>query len=248
MDAAQQLVSNWLESVASLLPVGYAFAAGMVAAANPCGFAMLPAYIAYHLGLADESRSAVSRTTRGVGMSLVATLGFVVLFGAAGVVISAGGRALIDIMPHLAIAVGAGLVVLGGCLLITRRYGGIMALSRIQGPSSITGVRGFFLFGLAYGVASLSCTLPIFLVVVVSVFDQGDFFTSILRFVNYGLGMGFTLMVITLGVVYFKTAVSRSVHAVLPYVQPVGALALVFAGSYVVYYWTLGKGSDLLFS
>ena len=248
MDTAQQLVSNWLESVASLLPVGYAFAAGMVAAANPCGFAMLPAYIAYHLGLADESRSVVSRTTRGVGMSLVATLGFVVLFGAAGVVISAGGRALIDIMPHLAIAVGAGLVILGGFLLITRRSGGIMALSRIQGPSTIAGVRGFFLFGLAYGAASLSCTLPIFLVVVVSVFDQGDFFTSILRFVNYGLGMGFTLMVITLGVVYFRAAVSRGVHAVLPYVQPVGALALVFAGSYVVYYWTLGKGSVLLFS
>ena len=166
----------------------------------------------------------------------------------AGVVISAGGRALIDIMPHLGVAVGVGLAILGGFLLVTRRYSGIMALSRIQGPSSIAGARGFFLFGLAYGTASLSCTLPIFLVVVVSVFDQGSFSASILRFVNYGLGMGFTLMVITMGVVFFRTAVSHGVRSVLPYVQPVGALALAFAGSYVVYYWTLGKGSVLLFS
>ena len=219
----------------------------MVAAANPCGFAMLPAYIAYHLGLADESRGIVSRTTHGIGMSLVATLGFVALFGASGVVISAGGRAIIEIMPHLGIAVGVGLVILGGFLLVTRRYNGIMALSRIQWPSSVTGARGFFLFGLAYGMASLSCTLPIFLVVVVSVFDQGSLSTSILRFINYGLGMGFTLMIVTVGVLFFRTAVSHGVHAVLPYVQPFGALALVFAGSYVVHYWTLGKGSVVLF-
>ena len=248
MEAIQQIASNWLESAGSWLNVGYAFGAGMVAAANPCGFAMLPAYIAYHLGLADESRSTLARAGHGVSMSLIATLGFVLLFGAAGLIIYAGGRTLIDIFPQLGIAVGASLVLLGAFLLVTRRSGGIAALSRIQGPSSISGVRGFFLFGLAYGVASLSCTLPVFLVVVVSVFDQGDFATSLLRFLNFALGMGTTLVALTLGVVFFKTAVSRGVRVILPYVQPVEALLLVLAGSYVVYYWTLGTGSEVLFS
>jgi cytochrome c biogenesis protein CcdA len=41
-------------SVAGLLPVGFAFAAGMVASANPCGFFMLPAYISYHLGTEED--------------------------------------------------------------------------------------------------------------------------------------------------------------------------------------------------
>ena len=248
MDAIQQAVSSWLEGISSSLPVGYAFAAGMVSTANPCGFAMLPAFIAYHLGLADESRSSLSRATHGIGMSLVATMGFVVLFGSTGLVISAGGRVLIDIFPHLGITVGVALVALGLFLLLTRRSFGFMALSRIQGPASVSGVRGFFLFGLAYGLASLSCTLPVFLVVVVSVFDQGDLLTSFSRFINYALGMGATLMAITLGVVFFKTVVSRGVRTILPYVQPVGAVLMVFAGSYVVYYWTLGKGSVLLFS
>ena len=73
------------------LPIFYAFSAGMVATINPCGFAMLPAYIAYHLGLADESKSALARSTYGTAMGLVATLGFVTLFGSVGLIISAGG-------------------------------------------------------------------------------------------------------------------------------------------------------------
>ena len=31
-----------------------AFSAGMVATLNPCGFAMLPAYLSYFMGLQDE--------------------------------------------------------------------------------------------------------------------------------------------------------------------------------------------------
>ena len=36
--------------VASLLPFGYAFAAGMVATVNPCGVLLLPSLVAYYLG------------------------------------------------------------------------------------------------------------------------------------------------------------------------------------------------------
>jgi cytochrome c biogenesis protein CcdA len=33
-----------MANLTELLPVGYAFAAGMVASVNPCGFFMLPSY------------------------------------------------------------------------------------------------------------------------------------------------------------------------------------------------------------
>ena len=39
-----------LQEVGSRLPFGYAFAAGMVAAVNPCGFSLLPAYLSLYLG------------------------------------------------------------------------------------------------------------------------------------------------------------------------------------------------------
>ena len=38
-------------------PFALAFAAGLVSTVNPCGFAMLPAYLSYFVGLTEEDRS-----------------------------------------------------------------------------------------------------------------------------------------------------------------------------------------------
>lgn len=247
MEVIQQYVSAWLQDFALWLPVGYAFGAGMVSAANPCGFALLPAYIAYNLGLGDESRNIASRTFHGSFMALVATCGFVLLFGVSGVAISSGGQALVKVFPQVGIVVGVLLALLGTFLLMTKRYFGLTVLSRVRGPTNISGIQGSFMFGLAYGLASLSCTLPVFLVVVVSVFKEGNFFESVMAFINYALGMGFLLLVVTLGVVFFKTAMVRIARSVVPYVQPVGAIFLVLAGFYLIYYWTIGTGSEVLF-
>ena len=54
MSALEELVTGWLMSLGALLPVGFAFGAGMVAAVNPCGFAMLPAYLSLYLGAREE--------------------------------------------------------------------------------------------------------------------------------------------------------------------------------------------------
>ena len=80
-----------------------------------------------------------------------------------------------------------------------------------------------------------------------SVFKGGNFFESVSAFINYALGMGFLLVIVTLGVVFFKTAMIRITRSVVPYVQPAGAIFLVLAGFYLIYYWTIGTGSEVLF-
>jgi cytochrome c-type biogenesis protein len=65
----QELATQWLASLGALLPVGFAFGAGMVAAVNPCGFAMLPAYLSLYLGAREEEfakrpRRALGRCAR----------------------------------------------------------------------------------------------------------------------------------------------------------------------------------------
>ncbi len=230
------------------LPIFYAFSAGMVATINPCGFAMLPAYIAYHLGLGDESKSVLARSTYGTAMGLVATLGFVTLFGSVGLVISAGGRFIIEFFPYWGLGVGIILVLLGLFLLISRKHLSIIAASRFQGPRTIKGVKGFYLFGIGYGLASLSCTLPIFLVVVGSALGLGGIVPGLIQFVSYGLGMGAIIIGVTLSVVFFKTAVANGLRVIMPHVETIGAAALVLTGGYLVYYWTLGSGKELLFT
>ena len=53
---------------------GLAFAAGMIAALNPCGFAMLPAYLALVVNGEQTSRP------RAVGQALTATAAMAVGF------------------------------------------------------------------------------------------------------------------------------------------------------------------------
>src|SRR5438270_12536412 len=91
---------NALKVVGARLPFGYAFAAGMVAAVNPCGFSLLPAYLGLYLGEREHAAS------RALAVSGAVTASFVLLFGAAGLVLSAATSALSVWLPWGSLAVG----------------------------------------------------------------------------------------------------------------------------------------------
>jgi len=240
-------VSNtFLGNLADAIPLGYAFGAGMVAAVNPCGFAMLPAYLGLYLGTRDPEglqRSVGRRLAQALLVSLLVTAGFVLLFGVAGLLISAGARAIIAYVPWIGLLIGVLLIAVGAWLLgggtLYTSFGDRVA-AEIGRPTE-TSVKGYFLFGLSYGIASLSCTLPVFLTVVGGTVTAGGFLGASFQFVMYALGMGFVILVLTVGIALFKGAVVGTLRRALPYVQSVGAILLVIAGAYIVYYWlTLG--------
>ena len=67
----------------------FAFAAGLASAVNPCGFAMLPAYLGLYLGSGSsrESAGVVFQLGQAVLVGVAVSAGFVVLFGVAGTAI-----------------------------------------------------------------------------------------------------------------------------------------------------------------
>jgi cytochrome c-type biogenesis protein len=239
----QAALSDLLSGLAAALPFGLAFGAGMVAAVNPCGFAMLPAYLSLYLGTQESGfaeRSAARRALRALAVGCVVSSGFVLLFVLAGAVVSAGGTVLIRAMPVLGVLVGEALVVLGVWMLLAGRgpytpiLGGLTA--RLGDPRRV-GVRGFFLFGLAYGAASLGCTLPAFLAVVGSGFAAGGVVAGASRFLGYGLGMASVLVALTVALAFFKEGLLKWLRGALPYVQTASAVLLLLAGAYVIFYW-----------
>ncbi len=246
----QVLASQWLSQIASYLPLGYAFGAGMVSAVNPCGFAMLPVYLSLYLGVEDKnfhSRSRMSRLLKAIWVTMVVTSGFGLLFGLVGVLVSAGGSYLSAIMPWLAVVVGSFLLVLGVWILIGKHLSFNFMLklaNNIGDPRNIT-LKGFFLFGVAFGATSLSCTLPIFLAVMGSSLTTGDFVTGLIQFVSYIAGMGAVLLILTLGMAFVKEGVVvGAMRRILPHVQKVSAIFIIIAGAYILYYWL---SSGLLF-
>ena len=181
---------------AGALPIGFAAAAGLVASVNPCGFFMLPSYIAYQLGTEEAGYNEIAaplRVVRALGVAITATLGFVLIFVAFGAVVSAGGSALGQVFPYLGLAIGLAMVGFGAFLLVSHRYVGILAASRIQ-VTPQRNIGNAFVFGIAYAVGSLSCTLPIFMVVVGGSLATEGFFESLSQYVAYSLGMGVVIV------------------------------------------------------
>ena len=232
-----------------IAPLGFVFAfgAGLAAAFNPCGFAMLPAYMGLYLGVgADDDRGSFAAH---IGKALLiggsVTAGFILLFAAAGAVIGLGARSVVgSILPWLGLSIGVLLTLAGAWLLGGGKLYTALAqqMSERFGNPGQANVRGYFLFGLAYGLASLSCTLPIFLGVIGTSFATASIWTAFAQFVLYALGMGSVIITLTLGIALFKGAMVKGMRKVMPYMQPIGTWLMLIAGTYIVFYWlTIGN-------
>ena len=237
---------GWLGSLVGASAL-FALAAGMASAVNPCGFAMLPAYLGVYLGDDEGQKQAVQPVKhfgRAILVGLTVTAGFVILFGLVGAVIGLGVSFIGDLLQWLGLVIGIGLSLVGAWMVGGGKlYTGVAAraASQIGNPTQVS-MKGYFIFGISYGTASLSCTLPIFLAVVgITVAGRGA--SSVLGdFVLFALGMGLVIIALTLGMAFFKTAMLGALRKALPYAQSLGAWLMVIAGTYIVFYWlTIGS-------
>lgn len=238
--------TNWISDTGTILPFGFAFVAGMVASVNPCGFAMLPAYLGIYLGSTNQREEArlVGSLARAVWVSAMVTLGFVVLFGAAGIVFSLATTTISQYMSWLGLIIGALLILVAGLMIsgkVIYSALGEQVADRLGGQARQTGGRAYLAYGVGYGAASLSCTFPIFLSVVGTTLAAGGLVSAMGQFILYALGMGLVITALTLGTAIFKSALVANIRGISQYVQPVSAVLLLLAGTYIVYYWlTLG--------
>lgn len=226
-------------------PFALAFTAGLVATVNPCGFAMLPAYLSYFLGTTGDEAGSGTATpvARGLVIGAVVSSGFLVVFGVAGFLVTLGLRSIISAIPWAAIVIGAGLVVLGAAMLA-----GYEPVLRLPGPGR--GVQGrshgaVFVFGISYAIASLSCTLPIFLTVVAGAIPQTNLVGGVLLFLVYGAGMSLVLLVVTLALAVGKERLVGRLRRSAAHVNRVSGAILVLAGAYIVWFWVTSLGNPL---
>lgn len=245
IEIVQAFVLSSFGSFVNALPVGFSFGAGMLAVVNPCGFALLPAYISLYLGESSNKEHeppVFLRVLKSIYISLAVTAGFVVLFGLVGGIIVAGGRFLVSFMPWAGLVVGIGMVVLGIWMLMGKHLYSNLAVrlsAKINGTNR-GGLVSYFLFGIAYGVASLSCTLPVFLIVVGTALT-GGVAGGFTQFLGFSLGMGVVLGILTIWAALLKGTMAQYMARVLPFVERISAVLILAAGGYVIAYWlTIG--------
>ncbi len=214
-----------------------AFAAGMLAPVNPCGFALLPAWITAGLGGPATAPLPV-RLARAVRAGIAVTVGFAGSLTAAGLAISAGARTLIHLAPWLGLVTGLALLVLGAITLTGRGPRLHLPTGRLgHTGDGGTGAARLAVFGVGYAAASLSCTVGVLLAVIAQAQATASYGGLLAVFAAYAAGAAAVLLLVAISTAAAGAALARRVTGLARYSGRVSAAVLILTGAYLAWYW-----------
>ncbi|MBN2336573.1 hypothetical protein JXL21_13525 [Candidatus Bathyarchaeota archaeon] len=205
-----------------------AFTAGALATLAPCALPMLPSYVAYYMNLEEGQRSLKAA----LGFAFTTVAGFLSVFLVIGLLPSFALNMVSSRLDAVTPFIGILLVFLGLVSGFSDPLYGLPAFN-VSAPLR-RGYRSFFLYGLGYGATSLSCSFPVFVLLIVQSVTAGGSLGVAAVFAVYGLGASAVLVPLTLALAYSKDYVYRRFVAALPWVKKASAAVLIVAGLYMV--------------
>jgi cytochrome c-type biogenesis protein len=216
------------------LPLALALTAGMLAAVNPCGFALLPAYLSL-LVLGDDSPTRTAAVGRALAATAAMTLGFAAVFGIFGLAVAPVASQVQQHLPWFTIVFGLLLAGAGIWLLAGRDLPALLPKLR-RAPGVTRSVPSMALFGGAYAIASLGCTIAPFLAIVISAFRSGSTAGGVVLFAAYAAGMGAIVGTAAITVALTRNSAVSRLRRLGAIASRLGGGLLLVVGAYTAYY------------
>ena len=223
----------------------YNFILGVMSAVNPCGFVLLPTYLIYYLGTEmqrHESASATLRRALLVGSAV--SSGFVGLFLIVGIITQSFTTTVRDNSKYFAFVVGLGLVVMGAMMLSGWKPRIAQPNVSIQRERTY---RNMFLFGIAYAVASIGCTIGFVTSAVFGSVGRHGFVSGVFSIGLYGVGMASLVIALTVALAFAQVNIVNSLKKSFRFFDKVSAFFVLITGLYLTWYWygaITERGSD----
>ncbi|MGA8255599.1 MAG: cytochrome c biogenesis CcdA family protein [Nocardioides sp.] len=226
-----------------------AFTAGGLAALNPCGFALLPAYLSLVVlpqqqaaetsaapsggGALVVARRSGAALSRAVVATLLMTAGFVLVFGAFGLLVQPLASGVQEYLPYVTAATGVLLASFGGYLLTGREVRlPSIHLRRAAG----SGAWATFGYGVIYALASLTCTVGPFLAIVVTSLRSDEFVDGLGLFATYAAGMGAVVGSVAIAVALASGVFVGRLRRAGQLLPRLTGVLLLVVGAYVAWY------------
>jgi cytochrome c-type biogenesis protein len=213
----------------------YSFILGVLAAVNPCGFVLLPTYLVFFLGTREESELATSeRMRRALVVSSGISIGFLAIFFVIGVISRLFTQWIELNAKYASLAIGIVLVIGGARMLSgwTPKF----AMPQIGGVQTKT-FRATVIYGVAYAVASIGCTIGFLTTAVFGSIALHGFISGVFSILLYGLGMAMLVTALTVSLAFAKTGIVTVIKNRLYIIQRLGAILVTLTGIYLVFYW-----------
>lgn len=210
----------------------FAFVLGASTFFAPCAFPLLPGYVSYYVGREGDAEDVSAELLRAVGIGVVVSSGFFVVYGALGGTILVFGKELLGNVTLLELFVGTVMIGLGSAMLA----GYDLSIGHVQLPERRRSVAGFFAFGVLYAAAAAGCTATLFFGVVVNGLLL-DPLAGVGTLVAYALGMSVVMIGITVAAALGRDLLVRRLAARTGTIQRVAGALLVLAGFAQVYFF-----------
>jgi cytochrome c biogenesis protein CcdA len=213
----------------------YSFILGVLAAVNPCGFVLLPTYLVFFLGTREETELATSeRMRRALVVSSGISIGFLTIFFVIGVISRLFTQWIELNAKYASLAIGIVLVIGGARMLSgwTPKF----AMPQIGGVQTKT-FRATVIYGVAYAVASIGCTIGFLTTAVFGSIALHGFISGVFSILLYGLGMAMLVTALTVSLAFAKTGIVTVIKNRLHIIQRLGAILVTLTGIYLVFYW-----------
>ncbi len=173
------------------------FIRGMLAAVNPCGFVLLPTYLFYFLGMTSGATSTERASIRrALLVSGAVSSGFIAVFLVIGLITDQLTTWIVSSAKYATAVIGVAFLLLGVAMLFGYKLP--IFTPKLDAGGRERTVRSMFVYGVAYAVASLGCTLPLFMTVLFGTADREGLFAGLANVLAYGvqrrLAVGIALM------------------------------------------------------
>ena len=212
------------------------FIRGLVAAVNPCGFILLPTYLMYFLGISTGAvgtqRASIRRALL---VSAAVSSGFILVFLIAGFISYNFTSFINENSKYATGMIGVALVVLGVAMLFGYKPP-FMTPTLNTGEKDKT-IWSMFVYGIAYAVASIGCTIGLFIATVFSTTSNDGLVKGVGNVVAYGGGMALLVSGLTIALAFANTGLLRFLRSSLAYVDRIAAAFVVLSGLYLLWYF-----------
>ena len=213
-----------------LINLSLAFSAGLLAVLAPCALPMLPSFVSYYLN-AEGKKNDLNSALR---FGFITVAGFLTIFLVIGILPSFAINLVANKIEIVSPFLGLILIILGIGHLFSDIFYRIPVISTTKPEGS--GYKAFYLYGLGYGSASMACSFPIFVLLVLQSASSSGVFSILVMFLAYGLGAATVIVPLSLALTFSKELIYQKLVAILPHMKKINAIILILAGSYMIYY------------
>ncbi len=221
--------------------LSFSFTQGIFAFFAPCAVALLPGYLSSFVtrNIEKQRQKKWLLLKRAIFFSFLTILGITTIYGLASLAIMLFASIIKKVIIYLGILLGVVIIVVGIFMIKGKTLS-----FQLHGPKTKSKNQAIesYLFGISYGIGSLACLFPFFLVVATSAIQSGSFIVGSSYFGAYAMGMSLFMFGFYILAVFAKDFLQSSVSKIMPYLHMVGGSIIILAGLYIIWY----QGGTLL--